>query len=353
MLAAMLTIETTRHDVARTRAEQPVGDDVQHAALHRGELVDRQHVEEQHVEQDVDRHHRQRADRQRPRHVPPGIADLFGDIRGGVPARVGEHHRNQRQQPRAARHRSGRSHQVLARSGTEGEPQRDEDEQRRDLQAGQRVGDEAAWPDAADMDPRHQRDRAERHCRAARERERDERQRDDEQRRRVVGGRHESADVCGEHHRAGRDCAGESGDERRPAGQERGQPAERRLQVDVLAAGARPHRGELRVGHRARKRQRTAHHPCGQEPPRAGHARRDLRRREEDAAADDVGDDDRRGVERTEAARERAARAGAVRGSATGGGATGNGQPIGSATCGECRSGRARPSSTSCASQRR
>ena len=115
MLAAMLTIETTRHDVAGARPEQPVGDDVEDAALHRRELADRQHVEEQHVEQDVDRDHRQRADGQRARHVAPGIADLFGDVRRGVPARVGEHHRDQREQPRAASDRTGSLHEVARR----------------------------------------------------------------------------------------------------------------------------------------------------------------------------------------------------------------------------------------------
>ena len=58
-----------------------------------------QHVEEQQVEQDVDRDDRQRADGQRARHVAAGIADLLRDVRRGVPARVGEHHRNQREKP--------------------------------------------------------------------------------------------------------------------------------------------------------------------------------------------------------------------------------------------------------------
>ena len=47
MLAAMLTIETIAHDVAGADAEQPIGDDVEHAALHLGQLADRQHVEEE------------------------------------------------------------------------------------------------------------------------------------------------------------------------------------------------------------------------------------------------------------------------------------------------------------------
>ena len=55
MLAGRLMIDDHAHDVRRRRAEQPVGDDVEHAALHRRQLVDRQHVEIQRVQQQIDR----------------------------------------------------------------------------------------------------------------------------------------------------------------------------------------------------------------------------------------------------------------------------------------------------------
>src|SRR6185436_18842055 len=76
-------------------------------------------------------------------------------------------------------------------------------------------------------------------------------------------------------------------------------------QIDVLTARAGPQRRELRVGHRAGEGKRAARHPRGEEEHRVGHEHRDLRWREEDAAADDVGDDDGGGVERTETPLER------------------------------------------------
>ena len=85
--------------------------------------------------------------------------------------------------------------------------------------------------------------------------------RDDEERRRVARRRHEAPDVEREDDGAGRDGAGEAGDKRRPAGQERRETAERRAQVDVLATGARPQRGELGIRHRAGKREQAAGDP--------------------------------------------------------------------------------------------
>ena len=120
----------------------------------------------------------------------------------------------------------------------------------------------------------------------------------------AAGNRQEASEVEGEDHRAGGDRAGEAGDERGPAGEERGDASEPGVQVDVLAAGPRPQRGQLRVGHRAGERQRPGGQPGEEEEGRMRHGRRDLRRREEDAAADDVGDDDRCRVERPEPAFE-------------------------------------------------
>ena len=121
----------------------------------------------------------------------------------------------------------------------------------------------------------------------------------------VRGRRNEATQIEREHDRAGRDGAGETRHERRPPGQEAGQRSERRAQVDVLAAGARPQRRQLRVGHRAGERQPAAGDPRREERQGARHRRGDLRRREQNAAADDVGDDECGGVERPETAFER------------------------------------------------
>ena len=52
-------------------------------------------------------------------------------------------------------------------------------------------------------------------------------------------------------------------------GEERGERSERVAQVDVFAAGVRPQRRELGVGHRAGERERAAGEP------HAEHGRRD------------------------------------------------------------------------------
>ena len=125
---------------------------------------------------------------------------------------------------------------------------------------------------------------------------------------RVGRGRNEAADVVGERDGAGGDGAGESGDERRPAGQERRERAVRVAQVDVLAAGARPQRGQLRVRHRAGKREQAAEQPDGRaSPSRSARCRATRIGHEEDAAADDVGDDDGGRIERAEPPLERRA----------------------------------------------
>ena len=125
-----------------------------------------------------------------------------------------------------------------------------------------------------------------------------------EQRARVGGGGNESSEVEGKPHGAGGNRARESRDEGRPAGEKRGQRPEGLAQVDVLAAGLRPKRGQLGIGHGARKGDGAAEQPDRHHRPRIAHQPRDDRRREEDAAADDVADDDGGRVERTQAAFE-------------------------------------------------
>ena len=139
MLAAMLTMDTTPHHVAGAGAEQPIGDDVEDAAFHGGKLPDRQHVQEQQVQQEVDCDDRERAEGQRARNVPARVRDLFGDVRRGVPPRVGEHHRNEREQPGAARDRTAALTEIRRRPRTEREAERDEEQQRGHLESGQQV----------------------------------------------------------------------------------------------------------------------------------------------------------------------------------------------------------------------
>ena len=74
---------------------------------------------------------------------------------------------------------------------------------------------------------------------------------------------------------AGGHRTAEAGDERRPAGQKAGQRAEGLAEIDVLAAGLRPQRGELGVGHRAHEREHAAGHPREQEPGRVRDRSRD------------------------------------------------------------------------------
>ncbi len=103
---------------------------------------------------------------------------------------------------------------------------------------------------------------------------RNERNGNGEERRLVGRGRHETADVFRERDRCGGDGAGEPGDKRRPPCQERGERPERIAQIDVLAAGARPKRRQLRIGHRAGERQHAAEHPDAEHGPcRRHHAR--------------------------------------------------------------------------------
>ena len=104
--------------------------------------------------------------------------------------------------------------------------------------------------------------------------QRNQRERHGQERRGVGRRRHEAADVIRQRDRARRDRAGEAGDERRPPAQEPRRRSVGVAQVDVLAAGVRPQRGELGVRHRAGERQRAAERPDEQNRPRVGDERR-------------------------------------------------------------------------------
>ncbi len=165
-----------------------------------------------------------------------------------------------------------------------------------------------AGPEPADVDQREADDRRDRHERLRRDDERNVGDRDGDERRLVGGGRDEAADVLGETDGAGRDGAGKPGDERRPAGEKRGDRSVGVTQVDVLATGARAQRRELGVRHRAGEREDTAKQPEPQHADPARHEAGDEDRHEEDAAADDVRDDDGGRIERTEPPLERGRR---------------------------------------------
>ena len=177
MLAAMLMIDTIPMTSPARMPSSRSATTSSTLPSHLRELVDRQHVEKQQVQQEVDRDDRERAERERAGHVPAGLVDFLGHVGGGVPSRVGEHHRNQRQQPRPGGHRRGALHEVRRRPGAERQAERDEDQQRRHLQPGEQVHHEAARPDATDMDPGHEADRGERDDRLTRDRQRNERHR--------------------------------------------------------------------------------------------------------------------------------------------------------------------------------
>ena len=66
--------------------------------------------------------------------------------------------------------------------------------------------------------------------------------------------------------------AAKSGNERRPSREKAGQRAVGLAQIDVLAAGLRPQRRELGVGHRAHEREDPSRQPRQQEPGGVGSA---------------------------------------------------------------------------------
>ena len=162
------------------------------------------------------------------------------------------------------------------------EAERNEHDERRDLQRRQDIAGEAARPDAADVNERGNGDDRARRQRVPGEGEHDGREghRDREQRRRVRDARHEAIECGDEEHCAGRHRATEARDERGPPGQEAGKRPVRLAQIDILAARFRAERGELRIRHRAHEREHAAADPREQKPGRVRHRGRDCRRSE-------------------------------------------------------------------------
>ena len=190
------------------------------------------------------------------------------------------------------------------RSVTKSEAQEHEQDEERDLGRGQQVLHDAPRPDTAHVHERQQHDERDGDQRLRRHGKPDRAQAALEERARVGGGGNESSQVEGESHGAGGNRARESRHEGRPAGQKRGQRPEGLAQVDVLPASLWQKRGQLGIGHGARKRNRAAEQPDRHHGPRIAHQPRDDRRREEDASPDDVADDDGGRVERAQAAFE-------------------------------------------------
>ena len=101
-----------------------------------------------------------------------------------------------------------------------------------------------------------------------------------------------------------RDRSGSGDDEAHPSEEKRRQLAVGLAKVDVLAAGVRQHRAELRIAQRAGEREQAGGDPGRQhEQRRAGILRHD-RRLDEDAGADHRADDQRRRIRERQAANE-------------------------------------------------
>ena len=169
--------------------------------------------------------------------------------------------------------RAARGRDVRERAGAEREARQHEQHERRDLQRGEDVHHHAAGSDAADVNRRQQPHRRERHQRVRGKRQRHVRQRDGEDRRLVVDARDEAREVDRNEERVGGDRAGEAGDERRPAGEERGDAAVGGVEIDVLAAGlaaAAPpaRRRPSRRRTRARRRPATGRDTATDSAPR-------------------------------------------------------------------------------------
>ena len=152
-----------RHDaedgehVAGHETEEPLGHGVHQPAVERAQLGRRERKEKQQVQGQVEDDHGDRAQAERQGDVAAGVAHLLGDVRRGVPSRVAEHDRHEREQP-ARRGDGGPRRQGRHRSPSNREAGGDEEQQRRNLQPGEHVLDEAARPEAPHVDPRQRGD---------------------------------------------------------------------------------------------------------------------------------------------------------------------------------------------------
>ena len=124
------------------------------------------------------------------------------------------------------------------------------------------------------------------------------------QRGELVEARDPGHDALGENRRQRRDGAGVDRDEAQPPDEEARDGMNRLAQIHIVPAGARVHGAELGVGQGAREREQRARRPRGHDPARGGQQRRDLGRREEDAAADHRRDDEHGRVRERELALE-------------------------------------------------
>jgi hypothetical protein len=102
-----------------------------------------------------------RAKRQRERYVAARLPDFFGDVSGSIPSRVGEHHRDQGEQP-VRRHHRRTLDEVRPATLPERKSDRNEQDERRHFQDREHIADNASGPDSAQMDPCHAEDRSDR-----------------------------------------------------------------------------------------------------------------------------------------------------------------------------------------------
>jgi hypothetical protein len=116
--------------------------------------------------------------------------------------------------------------------------------------------------------------------------------------------RHDGGKKRGEADSQDCDRPGSGHDEAHPSEEKRRQLAVRPAQVDVLAAGVRQHRAELRVGQRACEREEAGGHPCRQHEQRRSRVLGHDGRFEEDAGADHRADDQSRRVRERQTADE-------------------------------------------------
>ena len=222
------------------------------------------------------------AKEQRPGQGPAGAPDLARHVHRGVPPEIGEEHWREREaegdgvERRATREQGP---EVLDPPPAKGRPGDDERAQRRHLAVRRHVVEAHAGADADVVHRGHRggdRDRGEQLAGGAEGDEIDETLRE----------------ADGE----GGDRARVDDEEREPSRDEARGGMVGLAQVDVIAAGARVHGPELRIGERTRRREEATGKPGGEDRARVREEVGHPPGGEEDARSDHRRDDEHRGV---------------------------------------------------------